>query len=248
MLQLIDVSQSFLNGARPVLRHINLHLKPGDFCVVIGSNGSGKSTLMKLISGEYIPTQGRIMMQGRGITRHDVASVVQDVNKGTVVEMTLLENMALSLARIKKRGFSMYARQKNIVIEQLKAFNMGLEQYIHTPLSHLSGGQRQMVATMMALLSQPKLLLLDEHTSAIDPCMQKVLMAYTQRSIQQQNLTSLMITHHLEDAIQYGNRLIMLHKGKIVLDVQHQEKSALSVTKLLDLFHDYEHIDLIGEA
>jgi len=248
MLQLLDVNKSFLNGACPVIKQMNLHLNPGDFCVVIGSNGSGKSTLMKLISGEYIPTQGRIMMQGKSITSHDVASVIQDVNKGTIVEMTLLENIAFSLSRVKKRGFSLYSRQKNTVIQQLKALNIGLEQYINTPLRHLSGGQRQMVATMMALISQPKLLLLDEHTSAIDPSMQKTLMAYTQRSIQQQNLTSLMITHHLDDAIQYGNRLIMLHKGAIVLDVSHQEKAALSVTMLLDLFHYHEHLDLVGRV
>ena len=102
MLQLLDVNKSFLNGARPVIKQMNLHLNPGDFCVVIGSNGSGKSTLMKLISGEYIPTQGQIMMQGKSITSHDIASVIQDVNKGTIVEMTLLENIAFSLSRVKK--------------------------------------------------------------------------------------------------------------------------------------------------
>jgi putative tryptophan/tyrosine transport system ATP-binding protein len=248
MLQLINISKSFLNGERPVLKQINLHLEPGDFCVVIGSNGSGKSTLMKLISGEYQPDYGQIMMQNEAIKNQNIASVIQDINKGTIVDMTLLENIAFSLSRVKNRGFLFYSRQANLVIKKLKALNIGLEQYINTPLSHLSGGQRQMIATMMALIAQPKLLLLDEHTSAIDPIMQKTLMDYTQKAITEQNLTSLMITHKLDDAIQYGNRLIMLHQGEIVFDVKDKAKSALKIADLLDLFHHHEKLELMEAA
>ena len=152
---------------------MNLHLQRGDFCIIIGSNGSGKSTLMKIISGEYKPDTGTIKIQEDDLTNQDrsnvIASVVQDVNQGTIPEMTLLENMTLSLSRSKKRCFSLYHRQSSQIAKEIQALGIGLERCLHEPLSHLSGGQRQMVATIMAVTSRPKLLLLDEHTSALDP-------------------------------------------------------------------------------
>ncbi|PJD94111.1 MAG: ABC transporter ATP-binding protein [Legionella sp.] len=251
MLTLTSISKTFLGGFKPVLTNINLHLNPNDFCMVIGSNGSGKSTLIKIISGEYESDTGKIIIEDEDLTRQDrshaIASVTQDVNQGTIPEMTLLENMTLSLSRTKKTGFSFYHRRANQVTEEIKALGIGLEQYLYTPLSHLSGGQRQMVATIMAVTSRPKLLLLDEHTSALDPGTQRMVMAYTAKAIAEQQLTSLMITHNLADAINYGNRLIMLHKGQIVFDVSGKEKSNLNMSELLALFHIYEDTVLLED-
>lgn len=251
MLTLKSISKTFLGSSQPVLTNINLHLKPRDFCVIIGSNGSGKSTLIKIISGEYASDTGKIIIDGDDLTKqgrsHAIASVTQDVNQGTISEMTLLENMTLSLSRAKKVGFSFYHRRANQIAEEIKALGIGLEQFLHTPLSHLSGGQRQMVATIMAVASRPKLLLLDEHTSALDPAMQRMVMAYTAQAIAEQQLTSLMITHNLADAIKYGNRLIMLHKGQIVFDVSGREKSHVNASQLLALFHIYEDKVLLEE-
>jgi putative ABC transport system ATP-binding protein len=250
MLRLTQITHAFPGGFRPVLQHMNLQLQSGDFCVVIGSNGSGKSTLMKVISGEYTPNQGRILLNGTDVThkqrRRGMTSVIQDVNKGTIPEMTLLENMILSLSRVKPRGFSLYHRRASRIGDMLKTLDMGLEKYVHAPLSHLSGGQRQMVATLMAMATRPQLLLLDEHTSALDPCMQKTLMTYTNQAIAAQKLTCLMITHKLDDAIQYGNRLIMLHQGEIVLDLSKKAKQSVRASELLALFHHYEDLDLLG--
>src|SRR3990167_701086 len=251
MLNISKISKTFSSSFKPVLTNISLNLKPSDFCIVIGSNGSGKSTLIKIISGEYSPDRGKIIIEGQDLTQQDrsqaIASVTQDVNQGTIPEMTLLENMTLSLSRTKKTGFSFYNHRANQVTQEIKALGIGLEQYLYTPLSHLSGGQRQMVATIMALTSRPKLLLLDEHTSALDPGTQRMVMAYTAQAISEQQLTSLMITHNLADAVNYGNRLIMLHKGQIVFDVSGKEKANLNVTELLTLFHAYEDTVLLEE-
>lgn len=251
MLTLTSISKTFLGSFKPVLTNINLHLKPSDFCVIIGSNGSGKSTLIKIISGEYASDTGKIIIEGEDLTKqdrsHTIASVTQDVNQGTIPEMTLLENMTLSLSRTKKTDFFFYHRRANQITQEIKGLGIGLEQYLNTPLSHLSGGQRQMVATIMAVTSRPKLLLLDEHTSALDPGTQRMVMAYTAQAIAEQQLTSLMITHNLADAIKYGNRLIMLHKGQIVFDVSGEEKSNLNMSELLALFHIYEDTVLLED-
>lgn len=252
MLTLTNIHKSFPGNFKPVLTDINLTLKPGDFCVVIGSNGSGKSTLMKVISGEYTSDAGHISLENQDVTKlrrnHAIAYVTQDIEQGTIVDMTLLENMILSLSRTKKNHFSFYRHKKNHVIKAIQPLNLGLERYIDTPLKQLSGGQRQMIATIMAVTSKPKILLLDEHTSALDPCVQQVVMAYTAHAIATQQLCSLMITHHLADAIQYGNRLIMLHQGQIVLDISATEKKNLTITQLVKLFHRYEAAALLEES
>lgn len=251
MLTLTNINKTYSGSFKPVLSNINLHLKSGDFCIVIGCNGSGKSTLMKIISGEQDADTGNIIIEGDDLTKqvrsHKIASVTQDINQGTIPEMTLLENMALSLSRTNKTGLSFYHRRAKQVSQAIQALGIGLEQYLHTPLSHLSGGQRQMVATIMAITSKPQLLLLDEHTSALDPAMQHIVMAYTAQAIAEQQLTSLMITHNLADAIHYGNRLIMLHQGQIVFDVSGQEKSCVNANELLALFHTYEDTILLED-
>ena len=251
MLKLRNISKTFVDGLS-ILKGIDLQLKQGDFCVVIGANGSGKSTLLKIISGEYKSDRGSTFIDGRKYSQRDrsnfIAQVIQDVNKGTIPEMTLLENMALSQMRVGRTRVAFYNRHKDSVIKKIKDVGVGLESYVNKPLSSLSGGQRQMVATIMAVSSYPKLLLLDEHTSALDPKMGKTLMDYTAKAIENHKLTSIMVTHKLDDAIKYGNRLIMLHHGKIVFDVSGAAKSRLKIDELLELFHKYEDLSLTSEV
>jgi len=232
MINVRKVTKSFQGLFRPILDGISLSVKRGDFCVLIGANGCGKSTLLKLISGEHQADTGDVQLRG------DVAQVVQDVNLGTVPEMTLLENMTLSNDKPPKLLF--YGRYKNQFIQKIKKLDMGLETFIDQPLKMLSGGQRQMIATLMAIHSGRQILLLDEHTSALDPKMQTLLMEYTYKQAIDRGLTTIMITHKMDDAIQYGNRLMMLHQGKIVLDIQGPQKKAMAVQDLLAMFHQYE--------
>jgi putative ABC transport system ATP-binding protein len=240
MLKISEIKKSFSGIFEPVLKGINLSLEKGEFCVLIGANGSGKSTLLKIISGEYSADSGEVRRNG------GVSQVVQDVNKGTIPAMTMLENIALS--RTKTPRFSFYKRHKNDVRDKIKDLNIGLEKFIDQPLSVLSGGQRQTIATLMALNSGGKILLLDEHTSALDPKMQILLMEYTVKSVREQELTTIMITHNLEDAVKYGDRLIMMHKGRIVVDMKGREKSNLTIPSLLEMFHKFEDQSLLHEG
>jgi putative ABC transport system ATP-binding protein len=232
MLQISNVTKSFSGIFEPVLKEVSLSLTEGEFCTVIGANGSGKSTLMKIISGEHFADSGEIRKNG------DVAQVVQDVNRGTIPSMTMLENIALSSTKTPR--FSFYKRCKNDVMSKIKSLNIGLEKFIDQPLSILSGGQRQTIATLMALNSGGKILLLDEHTSALDPKMQLLLMDYTAKSAQELGLTTIMITHNMEDAVKYGDRLIMMNQGCIVADIRWCEKSQLKIQSLLEMFHKFE--------
>jgi len=235
MLKLINVSKSF-SSIEPTLYNINLEINPGDFCVLLGSNGCGKSTLMRSIAGEHAIDNGQIIIDGVDLTTqsrsHVVASVTQDINQNTIHSMTLLENMVLAYRRTKPASLCFYRNYKSEMLGYLRHFANGLEQYIDQPLDILSGGQRQMVATLMAIISKPKILLLDEHTSALDPNIQQVLMQYTLEQITQRKLTTLMITHKLDDALKYGNRLLMLRKGKIILDITGEQKAAVSLRDL----------------
>jgi putative ABC transport system ATP-binding protein len=240
MIHLSKISKSFAGSFRPIIDDMSLSLERGDFCVLIGANGCGKSTLLKLISSEYQADTGTIKCKG------DVVQVVQDVNLGTVPEMTLLENIALSHMKTPKLLF--YKRYKTQVIQKLKELDIGLEESIHQPLKMLSGGQKQMIATLMAIHSGRKILLLDEHTSALDPKMQALLMEYSHKQAINFGLTTIMITHKMDDAIKYGNRLIMLHQGKIVLDLNKEQKRRLKVQDLLVMFHQYEDQLLVSRG
>ena len=208
MITMQDVKKSFAGFFKPVLDGVSLTINRSDFCVVIGANGSGKSTLLKVISGEYICDSGSVNSKGL------ISKVEQDVNLGCIPEMTLLENIALSASAKPKLAF--YSRNAEKIIENIKSLNIGLEEYLNQPLKILSGGQRQTIATLMAISLEREILLLDEHTSALDPKMQTLLMEYTANQIAKLDLTALIITHKMDDAIKYGNRLIMLHQGKIV--------------------------------
>lgn len=238
MIRLTNIVKKFDGVFEPVLKGINLSIKKGEFCTIVGANGSGKSTLLKIISGEHRPTSGKLEKNGM------VSQVVQDVNKGTIPEMTMLENIVLS--KMEKPKFSFYKNRRTEIFEQMKTLNFGLEKFIDQPLKFLSGGQRQTVATVMAINSGGEILLLDEHTSALDPHTQKKLMTYTAKAIEESKLTTLMITHSMEDALKYGNRLIMMHKGKIVADLNCEEKKKLTMQTLLGMFRNFEDEDLLN--
>ena len=249
MLRVTGLCKEF-NG-RCALKEINLEFSQGEFCILIGNNGSGKSTLLKSIAGQCQIDAGKIQISGEDVTKKPlhyrakfISSVTQDVVRGTISDMTLLENIVLSQLRIRKSRLRFYSAHAKYINELVKDLGIGLERYLHSPLRELSGGQRQIIATLMALSSDPQLLLLDEHTSALDPKMQISLMEYTASKISAHGVTALMITHNLEDAISYGNRLIMLHQGQIVLDAKGEEKCRLKATELLELFHNYEDMTL----
>lgn len=233
MIELKGITVTFQDKSFKALDNLNLTLKQGEFCILIGSNGSGKSTLLKTISKEYILDEGQIITPRFSL-------VSQDINKGTITEMSCLENMVLSYIKYKGAGFNFYSKYEQKMIEIIKELGIGMENNIHKPLASLSGGQRQMIATLMAFISEPELLLLDEHTSALDPKIQKKLMEYTLVNILKNGVTTIMVTHKLEDAINYGNRLIMLHKGRIYKDYNEEEKRNLTIDELFQLFHECE--------
>jgi putative ABC transport system ATP-binding protein len=240
MLTLTNIQKTYSGSTTATLKGINLTVNKGEFVIIIGGNGSGKSTLLKIISGEYAIDSGKMERSAL------VATVTQDTNKGTIGELTVLENIVISLAHAKAAKFNFYKRKRAIVLLLLQTLGLDLEHYIDAPLKSLSGGQRQMIAMLMAICTQPQLLLLDEHTSALDPKTQKILMEYTATYIQKNSVTTMMITHKLEDAINYGNRLIMLNEGRIILDVKGEEKSALDPDSLLALFHQYHDVSLVS--
>jgi putative ABC transport system ATP-binding protein len=241
-IEFFNVSKSFPGVFGSVIDEIDFSLGKGDFCTLIGANGSGKSTFLKLMSGEYEPSSGRIHREGQ------IAQVVQDVNQGTLAEMTLLENLAFAYTRLKKPQFAFYKRYRDTIIDLLKGLDLGLEAFIDRPLKYLSGGQRQVIALLMAVNSGADILLLDEHTSALDPKMQIFLMQYTAQLIGEKQLTAVMITHKMDDALLYGNRLMMLNQGKMVLDLGMEAKKQLSLKDLLGLFHRYEDENLVSDS
>ena len=228
-----------------VLKGINLSLEPGDFVTIIGGNGAGKSTLLNSIAGTFSVDQGQILLNGKNITKKSViersksiSRVFQDPKLGTAVSLTVEENLALAMKRGKKRGFfrGVKPQDRTFFKDQLVRLNLGLENRLSSEIGLLSGGQRQAITLLMATLQRPELILLDEHTAALDPATSKTVMELTEKLITEQNLTAFMVTHDMEDAIRYGNRLIMLHQGRIVVDIQQEEKQQLTVPQLLALF------------
>lgn len=236
MLNISNLTVHYRDRADPILHSIHLELDEGDFCVIIGNNGSGKSTLIRTILGETVGFEGSINVN----SNKEIASVTQDVNAGTIGELTLLENMVLTIKRNQRAHLQFYRKLRQKMADTLECIDHKLSRYMDKPLQNFSGGQRQMIATLMAIESQPKLLLLDEHTSALDPNIQNSLMEYTATAIEQHRITTLMVTHKLADAIQYGNRLIMLQNGRIIFSVSGAAKSALKLADLQALFYSQE--------
>ena len=248
MLQIIDIHKTFNAGTineKRALQGLNLHITPGQFVTVIGGNGAGKSTLMNSVSGAYTVDEGKILIDGVDVTNlpeHKRASfigrVFQDPMMGTAATMQIEENMALAARRGKVRSLlpGITKRERAFYREQLATLGLGLEDRMTAKVGLLSGGQRQALTLLMATLQQPKLLLLDEHTAALDPKTAAKVLEATQRIVEKNNLTTLMITHNMRDAITYGDRLIMMYEGRVVVDVSGEEKKKLTVEQLLELF------------
>ena len=249
MLNIQSISKTFNPGtvnAKQALSGLSLHLDHGDFVTIIGSNGAGKSTLFNAIAGSFYVDDGFIELDGEDITympEHKrslmVGRLFQDPLKGTAPGMTIEENLALAYLRTAK-GKSPFSRiskkDKDAFRERLSLLNMGLEDRMTQPVGLLSGGQRQALTLLMATLITPKLLLLDEHTAALDPKTALKVLTLSARIVEENHLTTMMITHNMKDAIKYGNRLIMMHEGHIIYDVSGEEKKKLQVSDLLEKF------------
>ena len=250
MLVMRDVSKTFNPGTvneKCALKNLNLTLKQGDFATIVGSNGAGKSTLFNAITGAFFADKGLIMLDGEDITyqkEHVRSKVIghlfQDPLKGTAPHMTIEENMALAYLRTttsKNAYFSrIKAADKNKFREQLALLDMGLEDRMKQPVGLLSGGQRQALTLLMATMVTPKILLLDEHTAALDPATAEKVLNLTKKIVSEQNITCLMVTHNMHQALELGNRTLMMDSGNIVLDVSGEEREKMSVDDLLEQF------------
>lgn len=248
MLTINDVYKTFNPGTineKRALNGMNLHLNPSDFVTVIGGNGAGKSTILNMIAGVYPIDSGVITLNDTEITNqpeHKIAKylgrVFQDPMKGTAADMEIQENLALAYRRSKKRGlgWGITKEEKQIYIKALMTLDLGLETRLTSKVGLLSGGQRQALTLLMATLQKPKLLLLDEHTAALDPKTGSKVLELTEQIIHDNNLTAIMVTHNMKDAIRLGNRLIMMHEGRIIYDVAGEEKKNLHVKDLLEKF------------
>ncbi len=248
MLEIKDIYKTFNAGTineKRALQGVSLHLKPGDFVTVIGGNGAGKSTLMNSVSGAYAVDEGKIYIDGKDVTHlpehkraQYIGRVFQDPMMGTAATMQIEENMALAARRGKVRTLrpGITKAERAEYKEMLKILDLGLEERMTSKVGLLSGGQRQALTLLMATLKKPKLLLLDEHTAALDPKTAAKVLEVTEKIVSKENLTTLMITHNMRDAIAYGNRLIMMYDGRIAVDVSGEEKKNLTVEQLLNLF------------
>ncbi|HOQ16992.1 MAG TPA: ABC transporter ATP-binding protein [Defluviitaleaceae bacterium] len=248
MLSVNNIYKVFNPGTvneKVALRGISLTLEEGEFVTIIGGNGAGKSTLLNAIAGVYPVDEGSIIIDGTDVTKlpeHKRAAflgrVFQDPMMGTASNMWIEENLALAYRRGQRRTLRWGIKQKEreYYKELLKTLELGLEDRMTTKVGLLSGGQRQALTLLMATLKKPKVLLLDEHTAALDPKTAQKVLEQTDKLVEENNLTTLMITHNMKDAIRHGNRLIMMHDGKIILDIKGEEKKNLTVEDLLERF------------
>lgn len=248
MLVLKDVCKTFNKGSaneKVALRDVSLTVKEGEFITVIGGNGAGKSTMLNVISGSFPVDSGMIKIGGENVTAQSehvrakrVGRVFQDPMRGTAGDMWIEENLAIAWRRGKRRGlkWGVTKEEREMYKKMLKPFDLGLEDRLSTKVSLLSGGQRQALTLLMATAQKPDLLLLDEHTAALDPKTAAKVLAMTDELIKEQGLTAIMITHNMKDAIKYGNRLIMMMDGRIIYDVFGEEKQKLQVSDLLKKF------------
>ena len=248
MLEIKEISKTFNAGTvneKTALNGVSLTLNDGDFVTVIGGNGAGKSTLLNAVAGVWPVDQGSISIDGVDVTAMPeykraqfIGRVFQDPMMGTAPDMQIEENMALALRRGKKRTFrwQITRQERAFFREELRLLGLGLEDRMTSKVGLLSGGQRQALTLLMASLQQPKLLLLDEHTAALDPATAAKVLELSDRIVAENRLTAMMITHNMTDAIRHGNRLIMMNNGKIVLDISGEEKKKLTKTELLERF------------
>ena len=250
MLEIQNIHKTFNPGTineKVALNGVNLNLNPGDFVTIIGGNGAGKSTTLNAIAGVWPVDEGKIIIDGVDITKLSehkralyLGRVFQDPMTGTAATMSIEENMAIAARRGERRGlgWGITKKERERYKEALKELDLGLEDRLSSKVGLLSGGQRQAITLLMASLKKPKLLLLDEHTAALDPKTAAKVLAISDKIIQEHQLTAMMVTHNMKDAINIGNRLIMMHEGKIIYDVSGEEKKNLKVADLLAKFEE----------
>lgn len=250
MLSLNGIKKTFNAGTvneKTALNGLNLHLNEGDFVTVIGGNGAGKSTMLNAIAGTWLVDEGSILIDGVDVTKLSeykraryLGRVFQDPMTGTAASMQIEENLALADRRGKRRSLKsgITAKDREFYKEQLKILDLGLENRMTTKVGLLSGGQRQALTLLMATLQKPKILLLDEHTAALDPKTAAKVLEATDKIVERDNLTTVMITHNMKDAIAHGNRLVMMYEGNVIYDVSGEEKKKLTVTDLLKKFEE----------
>ena len=248
MLELNSITKRFFPhtvNERTALRDLSLTLAEGDFVTVIGSNGAGKSTLLNVIAGRYTPDAGRVVIDGKDVTRspehkraRSVARVFQDPMAGTSPQLTIEENLAIAFGRGERRGLGMAVTgaKRNVFREELRSLELGLEDRLQMRVGMLSGGQRQALSLLMATYAKPAILLLDEHTAALDPSRAELISRLTKEQVERNHLTALMVTHNMQQAIDLGNRLIMMHEGEIVLEVDDEAKRRTTPEHLLEEF------------
>jgi putative ABC transport system ATP-binding protein len=255
MIRVENLSKVFSPGTPneiTAIRGVNLRVRPGDFITIIGSNGAGKTTLLNLITGTMNATAGRVFVNDREVTREPehrraryIGRIFQDPLLGTASNMAVEDNMTITYRKgMKGLRMSLNHRTREFFRTKLAELEMGLEDRMKDNVGLLSGGQRQGLTLLMMVLSQPDLILLDEHTAALDPKNASHILNLTQRFIDEYNLTSMMITHNMKQAIEYGNRLLMMDQGEIILDVSDEEKYDLTVDKLVEKFHRIRQRDL----
>lgn len=255
MLEITNISKTFAKGTvneHTALENINLSLNNGDFVTVVGSNGAGKSTLFNLICGTYLQDCGKITLDSRDISfmpEHKRAKLIgrvfQDPMKGTAPNMTIEENLALAYSRAGSGFFSQAVgkKKRELFREKVASFEMGLEDRMKTKIGLLSGGQRQVVTLLMCTIVTPKLLLLDEHTAALDPLTADKVMKITNQIVQENNITTMMITHNMSQALSTGTRTIMMESGKIIIDLNSSTRNTMTVPDLIKLYKEKENKD-----
>lgn len=248
MLRVEDVSVIFNEGTqleKRALDHFNLNVENGDFVTILGSNGAGKSTLFNIISGQTPVTSGKIFLGEEDVTdvkehirAKKIGRMFQNPSMGTAADLTVEENMALAYSRTQRGTFSLavHKEDREFFAEKLKQLNMGLEDRLKTPIGLLSGGQRQAVALMMAVLNPPEILLLDEHTAALDPNSAAKILEITNELVYGEKITALMITHNMKDALKNGNRLIIINDGQLIKDFNEEEKLNLKPADVLEYY------------
>jgi len=256
MLDIVSLTKVFARGTpneHTALKNLSLHLEKGEFVTVIGSNGSGKSTLFNAICGSFLPEKGAVRLDGRDITylpehfrARSIGRVFQDPMLGTAPHMSIEENLALAYTRAHSGPFSMaMTRQKReLFAGALARYGMGLEDRMKTKVGLLSGGQRQVVTLLMCTLVTPKLLLLDEHTAALDPAVAEKIMDITNRIISENRITAMMITHNVRAALATGSRTVMMDGGEIILDLSGAARAGMSISRLMELYADRKKKEL----
>lgn len=254
MLKVDDLTKKFFPGTANELTAVdglNLELNDGDFLTVIGSNGAGKTTFLNLIAGTTFPTEGRIFLDGEAVTdvpEHARAKLVgrvfQEPGRGTASGMTVAQNLVLALNKGHKGlRIGVNRKRRRFFKEELSKLELGLENRLDEKVVHLSGGQRQALAVLMATLTMPKILLLDEHTASLDPKNASKILEVTKKLVSEKELTTIMVTHDMSQAIDLGNRLVMLHRGSMICDVNNGRKEELTVDKLVELFSEKDIVD-----